>query len=94
MGPAEIAATKGEVIDFSVMKKTAEHAKAIRDNELAQVQDSVRSWLQAMEKRDETARRQTIVYYRDDNGEGEPKSYYTDDLRLEPQHDGSGASAA
>ena len=77
-----------------VLETTAEQAKAIRDNELAQVQDSIRSWLQAMEKRDETARRQTIVYYRDDNGEGEPKSYYTDDLRLEPQHDGSGDSAA
>lgn len=76
------------------MKKTAEQAKAIRDNELAQVQDSIRSWLQAMEKRDEIARRQTIVYYRDDNGEGEPKSYYTADIRLEPQNDGSGDSAA
>lgn len=88
---------KREVIQrwrSKVMKKTAEQAKAIRDNELAQVQDSIRSWLQAMEKRDETARRQTIVYYRDANGEGEPKSYYTADLRLEPQNDGSGNSAA
>lgn len=77
-----------------VLENTAEKAKAIRDNELAQVQDSVRSWLQAMEKRDEIARQQTIVYYRDENGEGEPKSCYTADLRLEPQNDGSGNSAA
>lgn len=87
---------KREVIQrwrSKVMKKTAEHAKAIRDNELAQVQDSIRSWLQAMEKRDETARRQTIVYYREEDGKGEPKSYYTADLRLEPQNDGSGDSA-
>ena len=73
-----------------VLKNTAEQAKAIRDNELAQVQDSIRTWLQAMEERDEIARRQTIVYYRDENGEGEPKSYYTADLRLEPQSHGSG----
>ncbi len=88
---------KREVIQrwrSKVMKNTAEQAKTIRDNELAQVQDSVRSWLQAMEKRDEIARQQTIVYYRDENGEGEPKSYYTADLRLEPQNDGSGNSAA
>ena len=75
------------------LENTAERAKAIRDNELAQVQDTIGTWLQAMAERDETARRQSIVYYRDEQGKGEPRAYYTADLRLEPRNDRSRDSA-
>ena len=75
------------------LESTTERAKAIRDNELAQVQDAIRTWLRAVAVRDETVRRQTIVYYRDENGEGEPKSYYTADVRLQLQNYGAGDSA-
>ena len=66
----------------------AERAGAIRDNEMALVRDAITGWSEAMEARDERARKQSIVYYRDNNGEGEPQAYYTDELRLEPQKDG------
>lgn len=63
----------------------AERAAAIRENEMAQVRDAITGWSEAMAARDERARKQSIMYYRDNNGEGEPQAYYTDELRLEPQ---------
>ena len=55
----------------------AELAKGIRDNEMAQVRDAIRNWSNAMAVREKKAREQSIVYYRDANGEGEPRVYYT-----------------
>ena len=71
----------------------AELAKGIRDNEMAQVRDAIRNWSNAMAVRDEKAREQLIVYYRDANGEGELRACYTDELRLERWNDGSERSA-
>ena len=75
------------------LENAVERAKAIRDNELAQVRDAMKTLLQAMAERDETARQQSIVYYRDENGKGEARAYYTVDLHLEPREDESVDSA-
>ena len=48
------------------MENTAERAKAIRDNQMARVHDAIRRWSEAMAERNESARRQSIVYYRDE----------------------------
>ena len=76
------------------LENAVERAKAIRDKELAQVQDAMKTLLQAITERDETARQQSIVYYRDENGEGEPMAYCTAELRIEPQNGGSPDSTA
>ena len=76
------------------LENAVERAKAIRDNELAQVQDAMKTLLQAVAERDKTSRRQSIVYYRDENGEGEPRAYYTAELRIEPKNGGSLDSTA
>ena len=70
------------------LENAVERAKSIRDNELAQVQDAMKTLSQAMEERDVTAGRQSIIYYRVENGKGEPRAYYTADLRLGPREDG------
>ena len=76
------------------LENAVELANAIRDNELAQVQDAMKTLLQAVAERDEMPRRQSIVYYRDENGEGEPRAYCTAELRIEPQNGGSLDSTA
>ena len=76
------------------LENAFERAKAIRDNELVQVQDAMKTLLQAVAERDEMPRRQSIVYYRDENGEGEPRAYCTAELRIEPQNGGSLDSTA
>lgn len=67
---------------FVAMRDAIVQAKSIRDNELKQVLDAIGDWSEAMAERDKTARRQSIVIYRDRNGEGDPQAYYTDDIWL------------
>ena len=76
------------------LENAVARAKAIRDNELARVRDAMKTLLQPMAERDETARQQSIAYYRDENGEGEPRAYYTAELQIEPQNGGSLDSTA
>ena len=72
----------------------AERAEAIRENEMAQVRDAIVNWSESMAARNDRARQQSIVYYRDDNGEGEPLAYYTDEVRLEPLYGGKEGSVS
>ncbi len=63
----------------------AENAREILEGRLAQVLDVVGNWSETIASLREEARQQSIIYYRDRKGEGEPRAYYTDDLLLEPE---------
>ena len=56
----------------------------VRADDLAPVLSLMQSWSDSVGESDDKGLAQSIVYYRDDDGAGELKAYYTSDLRLEP----------
>ena len=56
----------------------------IRADDLAPMLCSMQSWSDSMAESNDDGLAQSVVYYRDDDGKGELKAYYTGDLRLEP----------
>ena len=59
-------------------------ALEVRADDLAPVLSSMQSWSDSMGDSEDAGLAQSIVYYRDDDGAGQLKAYYTSDLRLEP----------
>ena len=69
------------------LKKTSELTTQIRADDLAPVSSSMRSWsdsLAGSHDHDEGLL-QAVVYYRGDEGKGELKAYYTQDIQLQPE---------
>ena len=58
-------------------------ARSIRAKGLAPLLVDIRSWAESLDDRDE-GMDQSVVYYRDGDGEGELRAFYTSDVRLEP----------
>ena len=56
----------------------------ISDDELHPLLRSMQSWSDSMAESNDEGLAHSVVYYRDDDGKGELKAYYTSDLRLEP----------
>ena len=58
------------------------HVSRIREDDLRPMLKSMKSWSDSPDKSDDPGLAQSVVYYREDDGEGELKAYYTDDLTI------------
>ena len=56
----------------------------VRADDLPPVLSSIQSWSDSMGESGDAGLEQSIVYYRDDDGAGKLRAFYTGDLRLEP----------
>ncbi len=66
------------------LKSARALASELYSSDLIPVLDSIQSWSDSIGDLDDAGLAQSIVYYRDDDGAGTLKAYYTGDLRLEP----------
>ena len=65
------------------LERASELVRGVRADDLPPVLSSMQSWSDSMGESDDAGLAQSVIYYRDDGGEGELKAYYTGDLRLE-----------
>ena len=60
-------------------------ATKVRADDLTPVLDSMQSWSDALKESEDAGLVQSVVYYREDDGKGGLRAYYTGDLRLQPE---------
>ena len=65
------------------LQSESELIRDIRADDLTPVLSSMQSWSDSMAESDDEGLVQSVVYFRDDDGNGDLKAYYTSDLRLE-----------
>lgn len=65
------------------LRSESELIRDIRADDLAPVLSSMQSWSDSMAESDDQGLVQSVVYFREDDGDGALKAYYTSDLRLE-----------
>ena len=67
-----------------MLEKTSELATQIKVDDLAPVLSSMQSWSDSLAGLGDEGLRHSVVYYRGEQGTGELKAYYTEDLQLRP----------
>ena len=60
-------------------------AANVRADSLAPVLNSMQSWSDALGESEDEGLTQSVIYYREEDGKGDLKAYYTGDLRLQPR---------
>ena len=67
------------------LESTSASVLGVRADDLTPVLSSMRSWSDSLGELDDAGLAQSVVYFRDTDGKGKLKAYYTSDLRLEPK---------
>ena len=70
------------VLKRRALESAKEHATEMRNEEIERVRKAKKTWSDAVAETDDEAP-MSVIYYREDDGKGDLKAYYTGDLCLE-----------
>ena len=79
--------------DRKMLEESAEETQRIRTDQLQPVLTDIQTWGDSIEHGDDGLE-QSVIYYREDEGKGELKAYYTSDVRVDSNIDSSPKNTA